>query len=159
MITNTVNKKQYVGITKDIEARWYDHKRNRSSSVIQRAIKKYGVDAFIFEHIADAFNWHNACEIEKFLIIQHNTKSPNGYNLTDGGDGGTGYKFSQEEIERRRQRATGSNNPMFGIKNPFKGRTHSEETKAKMKAAWAIRRASGWIDPRIGKKRKQKETA
>jgi group I intron endonuclease len=157
VITNILNGKCYVGITKDLEARWKDHCRNREVSRLQRAIKKYGVDAFEFKHIADAFSWEDACNIERLLIKEYNSKSPGGYNLTDGGDGGYGYKFSEEEVKNRSERMSTSANPMygkFGEKNHFFGRKHSEETRAKMIAAWAIRKSKeGYTDPRLGKKR------
>lgn len=43
-------------------------------------------------------------------------------NLTDGGEGTTNVKISEESRERKRQSS-------MGIKNPFYGKTHSEETK------------------------------
>jgi len=113
VITNTVNGHRYVGITKDLVARWKDHKRSKEVSCLQRAIKKYGVDAFEFKHIADAFSWENACELERILIKEYNSRAPNGYNLTDGGDGGFGYKFGPEEVEARRLRMLSDSNPML----------------------------------------------
>jgi len=157
VITNKVNGYRYVGITKDLVSRWKDHNRSKEVSFLQRAIKKYGKDAFEFEHIADAFSWKNACELEQLLIKEYNSKSPNGYNLTNGGDGGFGYKFGPEEIEARRLRMLTELNPMvgkFGENNHFYGRKHSEETRAKMSASWAIRKAKeGYQDPKLGKKR------
>ena len=157
VITNILNGQCYVGITKDLEARWKDHCRNRESSRLQRAIKKYGVDAFEFKHIADAFSWKNACAIEILLIKEYKSRSPNGYNLTDGGDGGYGYKFGEEEIKARSERMSTDANPMlgkFGEKNHYFGKKHSDEAKAKMIAIWAIRKAKeGYKDPRLGKKR------
>jgi group I intron endonuclease len=97
IITNSLNAKQYVGITKNLEARWYQHRiTNGSSPYLHAAIKKYGIDAFVFTHIATAYDIEAAFKIEKLLIIEHNTKSPHGYNLTDGGDGVQNFVFSEE---------------------------------------------------------------
>lgn len=48
-------------------------------------------------------------------------------NITDGGDGNSGKKATQEEIEARRIRMIENNH--------FKGKKHSEESKEKMRLA------------------------
>jgi group I intron endonuclease len=97
IVTNTVNAKQYVGITKSLHARWHQHKNmNGSSPYLHASIKKYGVDAFVFTHIATAYNLEFARQLEQILISEHNTKAPHGYNLTDGGEGASGLVFSEE---------------------------------------------------------------
>jgi hypothetical protein len=79
-------------------------KADGECTVLHNAIKKYGVDCFEFNHIADAFSWKEACELEKFLIKDLNTKSPSGYNLTHGGDGTVGFKHTDEECKKRSER-------------------------------------------------------
>jgi group I intron endonuclease len=102
-VTNVANGKQYVGITKDLKRRWHQHlSANGSAPALHAAIKKYGVDGFVLSHICDAFDFEAACDIERNLIQQHNTKAPNGYNLTDGGEGVVGYPLTDEEKETRR---------------------------------------------------------
>lgn len=69
IITNIVNAKQYVGITKDLKRRWSDHRTgSKSSTLLKQAIKNYGVENFVFTHIADAFDWDCAKSIEMLLI-------------------------------------------------------------------------------------------
>jgi group I intron endonuclease len=119
IITNLVNAKQYVGITKDIPGRWSRHKAAKGGCpVLHAAIKKYGIENFLFTHIADAFDGEAAKSIEQMLITEHNTKVPNGYNMTDGGDGML--------------------NPTDDVKRKFsemrKGVPKSEEHKAKISA-------------------------
>ena len=159
VITNTENGKKYVGITKDLNARWKDHKRNREASALQRAVKKYGIDVFDFTHIANAFSWEMACDLEKMLIKEYNSRAPNGYNLTDGGDGGNGYKFGEEEIKARSKRMKTDKNPMLGkmgTLNHFYGKNHNEQAKNKMALAWIKRKSDpNYVDPRCGKKRKR----
>jgi group I intron endonuclease len=102
--TNKSNGKQYVGITKDLKRRWRQHfSVNGSAPALHAAIKKYGEDGFVFTHICDAFDFECACDLERLLIQQHNTKSPYGYNLTDGGDGVVGRSMTDEEKEVRRR--------------------------------------------------------
>ena len=97
IVTNKANGKQYVGISKDLKRRWDQHlSANGSAPALHAAIKKYGADGFVFSHICDAFDFEAACDLERMLIQQHNTKAPHGYNLTDGGDGAAGLVFSEE---------------------------------------------------------------
>ena len=100
LITNQQNGKQYVGITtRNIDRRWYEHKyvSNSCGKLLAKAIKKYGEDSFTIEHIASAIgDVDNLKSIEQDLIGQFNTKVPNGYNLTDGGDGVSGKPRSEE---------------------------------------------------------------
>jgi group I intron endonuclease len=104
-ITNTINNKKYVGISSKLQKRWKAHAGGSNGcTVLKSAISKYGIEKFKFEHIADAFTWKNACSIEKELIQEMNTKSPNGYNLTLGGDGTFGYRHTEEEKKRRSER-------------------------------------------------------
>ena len=123
LITNQQNGKQYVGITtRNIDRRWYEHKyvSNSCGQLLAKAIKKYGEDSFTIEHIASAIgNVDNLKSIEQDLIAQFDTKVPNGYNLTDGGDGVFGFKFS--EAQRKR------------IGDSKRGTKHSEKTKTKMR--------------------------
>lgn len=85
------------------------------------SINHHGKENFSFEIIAMARTQDDAHETEKFLIKIENTKSPNGYNLTDGGEGSTGTIATPE------MRAATSAR--------FKGRRHTEETKRKMSAS------------------------
>ena len=79
-ITNKVNNKSYVGYTANPQARWVAHRHNQGSKLVYQAIKKYGVDKFTFEVIAE-----DTVENEQQYINEHNTMAPNGYNLTEGG--------------------------------------------------------------------------
>lgn len=79
-ITNTVNNKSYVGYTTNPQARWSDHKYGRGNKVVHQAIKKYGLEKFTFEVIAE-----DTVDNEQQYINEHNTMYPNGYNLTEGG--------------------------------------------------------------------------
>ena len=57
-ITNKLNNKSYIGQTIDIERRWRSHKTepfnpnsDAYNTLFYRAIRKYGIDSFIFEII------------------------------------------------------------------------------------------------------------
>ncbi len=108
IITNILNAKQYVGISKQLAVRWGKHKNAAGSApALHAAIKKYGLDNFVFTHFADAFNFECAQDIERFLIKERNTMAPNGYNLTVGGEGVKGGPMSiaQKDIRRKASNA------------------------------------------------------
>lgn len=131
IVTNTVNGKQYVGITNSLAKRWNRHKNAKGSApALHAAIKKYGLDAFVFSHIADAFDSEAAKNIEIMLIAEHNTIAPHGYNLTSGGDGTLN---PSDEVRQK-------------LSDSHKGKVQSEATKAKrsesLKKAYAEGRRS-----------------
>jgi group I intron endonuclease len=95
--TNVVNGRQYIGLTKEYQKRLISHKCAKTKSVFHEAIRQHGFDKFVFSHIADAFDLEAACDLERMLIQQHNTLTPNGYNMTVGGQiGPVGYKHNAE---------------------------------------------------------------
>lgn len=139
IITNKSNGKQYVGISKKLTIRWYAHaSANGSAPALHAAIKKYGKSNFIFSHICDAFDFEAACDIERLLIIQHNTKTPNGYNLTDGGEGVSGRPMTDQDKEVRRKASIAYLTKLTpeerAKKFGTKGKKHSDETRKKISA-------------------------
>lgn len=163
IVTNSINGKQYIGITNNLQKRWNSHKNaNGKIPALHKAIKKYGIDLFVFSHIADAFDFECAKTIERLLIFEHNTIAPNGYNLTSGGDGTFNpsnelrEKLSlshQGKIQSEETRKKRSNTLKMlyaqGMKVPSKGKTWkmSEETKEKIRAS-----KIGKNNPMYGKK-------
>jgi group I intron endonuclease len=115
-IQNKINGKIYIGQTrKSLNERISGHLI--SNSYIGRALRKYGLQCFDISIIdmADTKEWLNGKEME--YIAFYDCKHPNGYNLTDGGEGTIG--LSEEALEKRR------------ISNT--GKKRSEETKQKMR--------------------------
>lgn len=85
-ITNKINNKSYIGQSNNPERRFQDHIAGYSkngTSLIHRAIVKYGVENFSFE-ILGWFEDYN--EKEKYYIQYYMTKCPYGYNILDGGE-------------------------------------------------------------------------
>lgn len=117
---NRVNGKRYVGITsREITERWRDGKGYQNC--FGRAVEKYGWDSFehyvLFEDVTESFAKHK----EKELIKCFNCLVPNGYNLTEGGDGNCGWKPSQSTRDKISRATTGHH-----------GHVTSEETKRKI---------------------------
>lgn len=88
-ITNLISHKMYIGQSNNPMHRWSAHKSHARNgqdigkSALYNAIRKYGEENFLFE-IIGWFKDYN--EKEKYFIKFYNTKVPNGYNLTDGGE-------------------------------------------------------------------------
>ena len=96
LAVNKINRKYYVGITnKPLECRISNHLCSMSGA-FPKALRKYGVQAFEFSIIDIADSREILLEKEMYWIKFYNSKVPNGYNMTDGGEGTTGLEFSQE---------------------------------------------------------------
>ena len=85
--------KVYVGITKNKpEWRWNHGKGyNRHQTLFWNAILKYGWDNIIHEVLLTGLSKEEACTVEIDLIAKYK-KLGLSYNITAGGDGGTGNK-------------------------------------------------------------------
>lgn len=83
-ITNNINNKKYIGITNDYKKRWSNHKSNKTT-VIGKAIQKYGKENFTFEVLKSNLSLEQASELEEQYIKNKNTLVPNGYNVAKGG--------------------------------------------------------------------------
>ena len=150
-ITNLINNKIYVGKTKfNVSKRFDQHikgsKNTKSRHYICRTINKYGKQNFIIEEIEHCDSPLELNEREKYWIKTLNSMSPNGYNLSPGGDGPIsfrsslkGKKLSFEHInhivegmrnmspeQKEKMKTSGAGN-----KNPFYGKKHLEESKQK----------------------------
>ena len=94
---NKINGKKYVGITsQNPEKRWGTNGCKYRKGYFRNAINKYGWNSFQHDIVATNLCETDAKIIEKKLIEVLNTKAPNGYNLTLGGDGALGYSPTQE---------------------------------------------------------------
>jgi group I intron endonuclease len=130
LITNLINGKKYVGQTRQkLNERIHEHKRKSNKIIkgIDGAIKKYGWENFKVEIIEECpIEMLNEREI--FWISELNTKIPNGYNITDGGDGSNGHSPSPET----RAKISAANK---GRPAPNKGKPCSEATRKKISEA------------------------
>lgn len=120
VVTCQDNGKVYVGQTTQVpDVRWNQHRQYPGNShILGKAILKYGADRFIFRVVDTAYTKDELDEKEKSLITRLNSKSPNGYNIREGGSRG---KNSPETCEKLRLARIGYVQP--------------EEVKAKISAA------------------------
>lgn len=131
-ITNLINGKIYIGKTKDVKVRWNSHKtaakrKNKDNySYIHRAINKYGAENFSIEVIAEYDLEADALEAEVHFIKTYNSMDRTiGYNRTEGGDGASGLKFTDEQKQNLSNAKKGKT---IGPDNAFYGKHHSKDT-------------------------------
>ena len=90
-IENVHNNKKYIGLSSDIQRRWYEHKsdlrNNRHVNIyLQRAWNAYGEEAFKF-YVVELCDPSELCDKECYYIEKYRTLSSEcGYNLTSGGE-------------------------------------------------------------------------
>jgi len=95
LIINLVNGKKYVGQTIKTSAKRFNE-HSHEKTFIGRSIRKHGKENFRYGVIKSCASKSEMDYWEKFFIANLKTKSPNGYNLTDGGEGTIGLKFTPE---------------------------------------------------------------
>ena len=142
-ITNTVNGKAYIGQTiHDAEkTRIRDHFRSKGkgSQLIKDDIEKYGQDAFTYKILHDGIIPEFLDTLEKEVIAKFNTLAPHGYNLTEGGGGGSRSEETRRKMsEARKGKPSPNKGKPFSeehcrkISEAMKGKTLSEETRRKI---------------------------
>ena len=119
--TNLINGKIYVG---------QDSKNNPnylgSGKYINKSINKYSKENFKKEILCECNSKEELNEKEIYWIKELNSKVPNGYNLTDGGEG----VFNPCDETRNKMSKLASKK--IGDKNPFFNKHHSKESIEKM---------------------------
>lgn len=180
----TVNGKRYIGWTsKSIEVRWVLHVR--SSRVAKprypfaRAIREHGTDAWhhVLLETFDTPSEARSAEVKWIAALETNmVKGGWGYNLTDGGEGITGYRHTNETKQamscakkgRRLSPATRlkvsaglklayERDPLMAarVSESSRGRRHSAETKKKMskvqRANPSMKGRTGALHPTFGR--------
>jgi group I intron endonuclease len=141
--TNNITGKVYIGqTTQTLEKRVNNHikeSKTNKNRPFMSAINKYGKDNFIFEIIDSATDLDELNDKEIYWINYYNSVSPNGYNITGGGQGKK--MMVTNELSKRISK---------GLKNSEKWQEtkNSEEYKIKMEKSFI-----GWFR---GKKFSQK---
>lgn len=96
------SSKYYIGITsmKPVKRRWANGKGYSKNIYFSRAINKYGWSNFKHIIYADNLSEKDAKNLEIELISKHKSNQKEfGYNITAGGDGVTGLKKTQYQID------------------------------------------------------------
>ena len=145
--------KSYIGLTKNYNNRCLAHQNPNSKCVLfSKAIRKYGWDNFKHQILLDTLSFDEALNEEKRLIIEYSTLNPNGYNLTNGGEGmrpseetrlkmsawQVGKKHSEETKAKIADKAKGRKSSKDTIEkraSKIRGSKRSDDTKAKISEA------------------------
>ena len=174
LIVNMINGKMYVGQTiRPLNVRFNKH--CYADSLLGRAIRKYGKENFCYNVLKTCSSKKELDKWERFFIAFIHCKTPNGYNLTDGGGGTFGYTHKLETCVKISASLTGENHPnygkhptaetrakqsaiMSGENNPFFGKHHTSETCTKI-AESLKGRFCGEKNPFFGKHHKKEVCA
>ncbi len=137
LLTKKVTGKFYIGSSKDLSKRFknylspgYLKHTSRSMMVINKALLKYGYSNFKLE-ILEYITADKVFEREQYFL---DLLKPT-YNMLKYAGTLLGYKHSEASKLSMSVNRKGKNNPMWGKSSAFKGKTHSDETKAKIKLA------------------------
>ena len=106
-LTNNVTGKAYIGKTLNLPARLRKHKSDNHCVLLHRAIKKYGMENFNQEILAESDDEDDAYRMEESLIIEHKTLKPFGYNLLERD--GTHRRLNVESLKKLAKSLQGRN--------------------------------------------------
>jgi group I intron endonuclease len=164
-ITNIISKKCYIGETKknNPQLRWNEHKRKIEQGIgcpaLQDAVKKYGIENFKYEILIICFD-EDRYKLEMEYIKKYNCISPNGYNLTKGGEGGGFYckKHNQETIDKisKKMKQKYIDNPELKIQLSIKQKEVMNAPEIKLKIKEGLKNSEKWNIIKNNKKTQSK---
>lgn len=132
---NLVNSKIYVGATeKGLDVRKRKHLANAKrgqSGKFYTSIRKYGTVSFEFVSVRSCGGFWQALEIERQVIAELKPE----YNLTEGGGGVKGLKFSEESRKKMSDAKIGK--PCLWVLGP-----NADETKRKLSVSGSLRKGT-----------------
>ena len=140
---NLINGKSYVGITtmgvsERSKVHFRDARRNKTKIGLQAAIRKYGAEMFRFFVVQRCASATDAKAEEKRLIALWHPE----YNLTIGGDGCSGYRWTDEQREGLSKKASrywlGKKLPehvAIALRLSMRAKLHSPTSRVKAAAA------------------------
>ena len=155
LITDTTNNMKYAGkhhyhIEGELDPNYH------GSGIIIKNIYKKRPETLKEEYIKTCYSEEEMCSDEQHYIKVFDTLWPNGYNLTEGGDGvlpseevkkkmsnakkgkpahNKGKPMSEEQKKKLSDSLKGRTSPMKGRTSPNKGKPMSEEQKKKLSNA------------------------
>ena len=123
--------KIYIGQAQSMYKRFQDYRRPRATKYLKRAILKYGIENMKVEILEKDVPLELLDEREQFYLDTLQPFEDNGYNICREASTTRGRKRPPEElvgISEYRKKMTGELNNFFG-------KTHTEETKQKIREA------------------------
>ena len=146
LIIDLTNWKKYVG-QHHYHLEKLDSNYHGSGHIIRQIYKKRP-HTLKEVYLKTCYTQEELDEWEKYYIKLFNTLYPNGYNLTEGGNGGVPCE------ETRRKISNANKGKLIGKKNPFYGKHHSEENKIK----WSEKKKGKHISEETKKKLSKSNT-
>lgn len=164
LITNRINGKHYVGITKHtIESRFRDHicnsKNPKLDRNLYRAMRKYGTDNFEVSLLEECHDDAIYEAEQKWIAIYNSNNFEHGYNMTAGGEGCVDREYSPDTLQKmsdslKLQRASMTFEERKALTIPANnaklGRKESEASR-KLKSAAQTKRFSNMSDDELRK--------
>lgn len=157
--TNKTNGKQYIGYTtKTLDERIKNHTYKSKCMtdksyfyLFKQALRKYGIDNFEWDILEQCSSKEECCIKEIYYINQYNTISPNGYNLTEGGNGGIQSEETRKKISDSVKEYWKNNRDLHFWK------TITSETRSEWsKKSWITKKEKGYIKPSYSHKDESK---
>lgn len=151
-ILNKKNNKIYIGSSKRINRRFYEHRyflnnQNHGNEHLQKAWNKYGEDNFEFG-IIEIFNGNDdeLRDVEQIWMDYFSSYNKDvGYNISAFAEGSGGYIVSEQTREKLKNFHMGRkaseetkqklSSQRKGELNGFFGKQHTEESRQKMRKA------------------------
>jgi len=134
---NLIDGKCYIGKTiLSLARRVTVHKSDAklgSTYYFHNAIRNHGFESFKWDILYQSNDEKKLLEMEKVFISLLNTIAPNGYNLTKGGEGLSGWKHSAETIAKISKPRT--KETRVKLSNAHLGKKLSKEHKASISKA------------------------
>jgi group I intron endonuclease len=168
-IKNNISKKCYIGTTKekDVSSRWNQHinllDKKGGCPALTDAINSYGIENFTFEVLIICFE-EDMYLYEIEYIKKYNSVVPNGYNITEGGQGG-GFKGKKHSEENKKKIGESSRNNwkkqeyrdkvISSLTESLKGINLSERMRNSEK--WKKAKEEGRIGWKKGQKHKEED--
>ena len=107
ILTNTVNKKQYVGMDSNMPRRFKQHiKGIAKCPLLHDALSAFGLDKWTVQFIPYPYISHIALRaVEQWHIGKLNTKHPDGYNMREGSNPNLKQKRAKHLTPAAKRRA------------------------------------------------------
>jgi group I intron endonuclease len=149
--TNLLNGKVYVGYTtKTLSERIAAHlykanclTQKHYTQAFKLALRKYGKDNFAWEELATCESKGEVCLLEQKFIQDLNCMTPNGYNMTFGGEGGMPNEFVKQKISNS-VKEFHKQNPGY-TNSYYLAKSTPEERSLRAKKAALKKKESGYI--------------
>ena len=118
---NNINGKIYIGKTKNLQQRTYEHKKDTQAGSIypiHKAIRKYSINNFTIEKLFESSNEDVTYEYERVLIKLFDSRNRDiGYNISEGGRGNKGFVVTERCKEKYRKLYSGENSTRSKLSN------------------------------------------